>query len=809
MFFIKKLRKLLTRVILHIIIASFSTICMGAADVAIAPIKPLQGKGIEQILPKELQDSGVATKITINASVDNKAAAKTEKKEITAKELDHEDESIYLNFENASLANVVNYLAERKGINVIPHKDLDSQKVTLTTRNPMTLSRAWDVLLTLLEMNGFSIIDVDGTSRIVSSKDNGKEPLPYYSSMTTEPEDLPDSDLVIRYIYFLKNMSVEIARGILEKMLDGDRRLEISKELQACIIKEKCLTIKAAMKVIKELDTGGLRESIRVIHLQEADAKTVEDLFKNIIDPQAADKMRFMGSDNQKESTYFSSTTKITADPLKNNIILMGTEKNIDRIADFIYKYIDVAIDSAESRIHIKEIRYVSAESLVPLLKNIVKPPQKQTLISGQFKFFEDVVIVSDSSQDSSSTSRSGGNRLIIAANNDDWQRIEEFIEKLDKPEPQVAMEVMIAILTNSQRKELGAQLQTKNSTGVLGSNRMQFNNLSAGTGSDNTVLGTDTAGSGAENVPMNQLVQLAGQKFTGLNSPTYLTLGNANNGSDSNIWAILRAVLNLSTSNIISQPFLVANNGEKALVSSGSTQYVQGPLITSGINVQTSRVPTKARTEFSVTPQINKDGVIDLTIKVTLDDFAVQGGGAPPKVNKRSVDTKATMMTGEILVLGGFKESTQSVSVYKTPILGDIPIIGNLFRSTSKVKSEGDLYVFIRPSVIKPQFEGGADEYTQLKIDYSKYQMLKNDYYATSTDPIQRWFFKPGHKAMQEQVADVKEGRFRPIDDFANQREFPKSVSIAEDPFFRVAENINKEKTKNKKKKKHNIATT
>ncbi len=806
MFFIKKIRKHLVLAIWQIVIASFGTICMGSADVAIAPINLLQNKINEQEESKGLQDSAVATKIIINASADNKTEAKTEKNEITGNNLDHEDETIYLNFENAGLANVVNYLAERKGINVIPHKDLESQKVTLTTRNPMTLSRAWNVLLTLLEMNGFSIIDVDGTSRIVSSKDNGKEPLPYYSSMTTEPEDLPDSDLVVRYIYFLKNMSVEIARGILEKMLDGDRRLEISKELQACIIKEKCLTIKAAMKVIKELDTGGLRESIRVIHLQEADAKTVEDLFKNIIDPQAADKMRFMGTDNQKESTYFSSTTKITADSLKNNIILMGTEKNIDRIVDFIYRYIDVAIDSAESRIHIKEIRYVNAESLVPLLKNIVKPPQKQTLISGQFKFFEDVVIVSDSSQDST---RSGGNRLIIAANNDDWQRIEAFIEKLDKPEPQVAMEVMIAILTNSQTKELGAQLQTKNSTGVLGSNRMQFNNLSSGNGSGGAVLGTNTAGSGAENVPMNQLVQLAGKSFTGLNSPTYLTLGNANNGTDSNIWAILRAVLNLSTSNIISQPFLVANNGEKALVSSGSTQYVQGPLITSGINVQTSRVPTKARTEFEVTPQINKDGVIDLTIKVTLDDFQVVGGGAPPRVNKCSVDTKATMMTGEVLVLGGFKESIQSVSVYKTPVLGDIPIIGNLFRSTSKVKSEGDLYVFIRPSVIKPQFEGGVDEYTQLKIDYSKYQMLKNDYYATSSDPIQRWFFKPQHKAMDEHVADVKEGRFRPIDDFANQREFPKSVSIAEDPFFRVAENIKKEKTKNKKNKKHNIATT
>lgn len=149
-----------------------------------------------------------------------------------------DDEKIYFNFEDASLANVVNYLAERKSINIIPHKDLENQKVTLSTRDPLTLDRAWDVLLTLLEMNGFTLIEVNGLFRIVASKDSGKEPLPFYSSVTTDPEKLPDSDLVIRYIYFFKNIKSDVVQGILATMLDN-AYVQINKDLQACIIKEK------------------------------------------------------------------------------------------------------------------------------------------------------------------------------------------------------------------------------------------------------------------------------------------------------------------------------------------------------------------------------------------------------------------------------------------------------------------------------------------------------------------------------------------------------------------------------------------
>ncbi|KKQ32657.1 MAG: General secretion pathway protein D [candidate division TM6 bacterium GW2011_GWF2_37_49] len=171
-----------------------------------------------------------------------------------------EDPNIYLNFDNVSLAAVVNYMAEQKKINILPHKDLPNATVTLSTRTPLTLERAWNILLTLLEMNGFSMVKVGNLYRVVSNKENKFEPLPIVS---TDPQDLPENDTAIRFVYFFKNIKPEMVRDILGQMLDRDGII-ISTDLNACIIKDTCIKIKRAMKILTELDQGGLSEQIKI-----------------------------------------------------------------------------------------------------------------------------------------------------------------------------------------------------------------------------------------------------------------------------------------------------------------------------------------------------------------------------------------------------------------------------------------------------------------------------------------------------------------------------------------------------------------
>jgi general secretion pathway protein D len=207
-----------------------------------------------------------------------------------------------------------------------------------------------------------------------------------------------------------------------------------------------------------------------------------------------------------------------------------------------------------------------------------------------------------------------------------------------------------------------------------------------------------------------------------------------------------------------------------------------------------------RASNKVVLTPQINSLGTVDLKLDVTLEEFS--GTGNDITKTKQALTTKMSMAAGEVLVLGGLTKNRHDESIYKTPILGDIPFIGMLFRSKTKIKTESNLYIFIRPSIIKPRFEGAPDEYTQLKLDYAKYQIMKNDSYAKDKDPIQRWFFKPTNQSIKQKLADANRGILRPVDNFTYGRMQPKSVNMAEDPYFQGREAIAKAKEKREVRK-------
>jgi general secretion pathway protein D len=706
--------------------------------------------------------------------------------------------NIYLNFEDATLSSVLNYLTEEKktkegkGINIIPHKELENIKVSLSTRNPITFDRAWNVLISLLEMNGYSLLNVDDLYRIVPNQQNAVHPLPMYSSKAgVEPEQLPDTDEVIRYIYFFNNMKPDIAQGILAPMLD-QAGIQVNQDLQVVIIKEKAINIKSAMRVIKELDVGGLRESIKIIQLKETDTDVVNKLFEEILADKDKDRtIRFITPDTGKESRFFSADTKIIPYPAKNSLILLGLEKNIDKVIDFIKKYIDVPIGQADSRIHIREIKYAKAESLKPILEQIIKPPpgqaSGQSIFVGKYKFFEDVLITAEES--GGDQMRGGGNRLIIACNQEDWIRLEKIIEKLDKPNPQIAFEVMIVDINEQQDKQLGVQLQNRSRISGLGINDVQLNNLS----SMGSLSKIDPPVEGEEGkqekkpIEVRKLMDIARENFLGKGSPTFVSLGRTES-----LWGLIRSVFSANNSHIIAQPYLIANNHQPCNISIGQDTFVQGSLRTDkGETARTTKIPKRAATELSLTPQVNADGIVNLQIKVTIDEFQYISESEDPKTVRRSIDTRASMLAGEVLVLGGLKKSNLETNVYKTPIFGDIPIVGSLFKSKQKGKIESNLYIFIRPSIIKPKFEGAADEYTQLKLDYAKYQMFRVDTYVKDKDPIQRWFFRPTNGTAKGRIEDAQNFRFKPIDNVIYGKYQPKSVKIKEDPYFRGSSSV------------------
>ncbi|KKQ32658.1 MAG: General secretion pathway protein D [candidate division TM6 bacterium GW2011_GWF2_37_49] len=475
---------------------------------------------------------------------------------------------------------------------------------------------------------------------------------------------------------------------------------------------------------------------------------------------------------------------------------MLGTQKHLDRITDFIDKYMDVPLGDADSRLHIKEIRYAKAEDLKPILDDVIKPPRGQgsdkSVIVGEYKFFEDVTIVAEKAsvdQSSGPSTRGGGNRLIVACTKDDWRRLEKVIEKLDKPQPQIAFEIMIINVQTEELKQLGSQhFGFFGRQPGMGINEVEFSNLSA----------AQTEKSG-EKFDANHYIQLATSDFEGQGHPSFLTIGRAgtpDNPNNENIWSIIKMVFNVDNSHIIAQPFLVTNNNQPCREEITRTQRIKAGLVSGKgepSKVQMQDFP--ASTKIELTPRMNLDGVVDLDIQVEVSEFENTDPEQAKKSN-RLLKTRTSVLSGEVLVLGGLTKKRDDDEEDKTPILGDIPIIGSLFfKNKKKNRAEQNLYIFIRPSIIKPKADESYDEYTQLKLDYAKYQLLKNDTYLKDKDPIQRWFFKPPDQSIKQKLLDGKRGIIRPLDNFVSAKFAPRMVNLKEDSYFKVSEELEKQK--------------
>ncbi|MBT4594908.1 hypothetical protein HOD08_03450 [bacterium] len=692
-----------------------------------------------------------------------------------------EDANIHLNFEESSLGNIIEYLTKANDRSYIPNKDIDSIKVSLQTPSPLTKKQAWEMLLTMLEINSFSLVDgPNDLCKIVKSKDSGKEVLPIYSTATgTAPEDLPDNDQMIRYVYFMKNnhLKSDAAAGILSSMFQDRTSVEITRIPNVLIVREKSNNIKSAMRIIKELDQGGARQSIKIVKLQHADPTAVakvfsESIIKGKYKPQ---EMRFI-IPSKREMSYFSETTKIIPDPARRALILMGHADSIDKCIDFIKKIFDKPLEHAQSRIHIKEIKHLQSEQLQRTLDNIIKPPSGMNREQmGDYRFFEDVVITAESPQQGDNSNYGSGNRLIVACGAEDWQRLERLIDKLDKPKAQIALEVLIADVEVEAERELSAQLRQKAEHNWGGHNlKFETAHIASASSSD------------------SMLSRVAQESMS-----TVFSLGNADN-----IWGVIKATLRDSNTSIVAQPFLVAKNREQCVINSGEKRLLDGGFGSNAGHRSKERV--KADNRVEITPRINGNGIIDLSIKVDFSDFA---SASSSNQSNRELDTRVCMGTGEVLVLGGLKKSKVVDTQKRTPFLSKIPIVGNLFKSKNKTKTKTSLYIFIRASIIKPRFDQSMDDYTRLKIDYAKYQVVNKDDYANSKDPIDLAFFKPQKHGIKETIRDTQKHRFEWIDDFAERKEQPKLVELHKDPYYRTSESMRKHEKKKSKKNPHHKA--
>ncbi|KKP36012.1 MAG: General secretion pathway protein D [candidate division TM6 bacterium GW2011_GWF2_32_72] len=756
-----------------------------------------------------------------------------------------EAKKIKFEYKNEPLTNVINFIAAEKNLNIIFPKQPIMQKFTFEEKDLITLDAATSILNQALEMSGYKMIpqnDIGDTFEIkITAKDQlARETFNIYINPKS-PEDLPNTEEIIKVLFYLNNINLgKEGNGgaqlinILNNVLPNTSILadNLSNSL---IITDRGTSIRNVILILNELDRSDLPESMDIIQLNYINAKYIEELFKDLLGQKEEKQFGpIIKRKKVQENQYFSQNTKVTAIPRLNSILVLGSEKTLEKIKNFIAKQIDVPLDSGKSVLHVYELKYIQAEDIIPILDRIVKSEQESP--AGQAKgtketgsterYFEGVVIQSEAKgiekQQVKSADISGefvltdiplvGNRLIVAANNKDWQIVKNLLEEIDTPKSQVFIEVLIVDLSNDDEAQLGAAIRKNYNIKLPGGFDYQTSHLVPPAAQDFPVqpmspdvpfvpLSTDELKTipATQSTPITDAARLT-ESIWGTSAMLALNDNGPGGQFPSGIWGLINIFKETTNSQILGHPHFIATHNEEAYFESYESRRVKGEATSIGTgNILIPNIDFTASQKITIIPKIvtYKDeatGIdssrVNLNIAAEISQFLSTTNN---EQSNRNIKTNLTVNDKEIIMIGGLIENKETSIEYKTPILGSIPIIGYLFKNKARQVARSNLILFISPTVILPQFRAGIENTTEMYTQNILKAENEGGLFNGMKDPITRVFFK--------KTTDMKTGL-----DFFAQETREEQARLSETKFKKSLESTEKHLKKNIEKSESEI---
>lgn len=658
------------------------------------------------------------------------------------------DESITFNFENASLEQLVTYVGEVFGYQfIIPdaldpvpssEKSLKGNLISFKTHRPLSKKEAWNLFLTFLNMASFSVVNdpLPNTFRITTTEVAKRSSIPTYIGIDFDkfPPTVAGSDQLIRYIYFIENSTSEAIEPVINQIRSAQSEIYFLREHRAFLIIDTAYNIGSLMKVVFELDKVSMPQSMSVLKLKRADADDVAKLYKSLMggDEKAQPQNRFL---QKKPSTshFFPENVRVIAEGRTNSLILLGPIDAIKKIEDFVIQYVDVELDKTFSPLFVYTLRYADAETVANIMTEVTGIGKSSGLrdvgaVRGVDKFMRPMTF----------TPEKVGNRIIVKGDYEDFIKAKEIMDRLDEPQQQVAIEVLILSIDVNEVKILGAQMRAKQpcgTTGLFGGNvAWQTSGLFTGPNSAAQGIVQNINGLGNERL-LGNLLNLV---TTAASGNTIVSLGDITGA-----FAIIQALETINSTQTLANPYLLATNRTPAKVSVGITQrVVASEVIQTGSPAQQTFKDESANLTVNVTPLINSDGMITLDLNIIIENFLGVFDPNNVQKNSRTVVTKTIVADKEVIAIGGLMQDQTSNSQSKLPILGDIPLLGWLFKNKSKEENRNNLLILVSTEIVRPDHKGG-NNFTLRHVNETE-SMLSKMYSPTDRiDPINRWFFE------------------------------------------------------------------
>nr|WP_295784667.1 type II secretion system secretin GspD [Rhodoferax sp.] len=616
---------------------------------------------------------------------------------------------ITLNFTNAEIDAVARTMATLTGRNVVVDPRVKGT-ITLTTDRPVTPAVAYAQFLAMLRLQGFTVVDAAGLDKIVPEADAKLQGGAVFDST------LVAGNQISTQIFKLNFENANNLLPILRPLISPNNTINVNPGNNSLVITDYGDNLRRMAQIIAAMDVSNATD-VEVINLKHAIAVDLAPLVLRLLESGGGVTTAPGGL---ADGTF---KTTLIAEPRSNTLILRAANPARMTLAKSLIDKLDQpGTQSASGNIYVVYLKNAEATKLAATLRAAMSGEARSataTTSSTPTAATGGAATTGGSGSTATSQSSTGGqiqadastNSLIITAPEPQYRQLRAVIDKLDARRAQVYVESLIAEVNADKAAEFGIQWQ-----GPLGN---------AG---DATVgiLGTNFKIGGTN------IVSLATNALSG--GATLATGGNlavANKVNGVYVLGFLARYLQTNgDGNILSTPnLLTLDNEEAKIIIAQNVPFLTGQFTNTGGGGSSGSVnpfQTIERKDIGITlkvkPQISENGTVKLTIyqEVSTIQASTLKDANGPTTNKRSIESNVLVADGSIVVLGGLLQDEYSGNQEKVPGLGDLPVLGNLFKSETRSRKKTNLMVFLRPVVVRDAVATDA-----LSLD--RYELMRN----------------------------------------------------------------------------------
>ncbi|MFT7824576.1 MAG: type II secretion system secretin GspD [Sulfurimonas sp.] len=599
-----------------------------------------------------------------------------------------EEESVDVNFRDLNIKDFIEMVSEITQKNILIEDDIKG-KINFVSVKPIKKSSLIPLANSILAGKNLTLIDQGDYYSVIKSNAAAGEGVPVSESVK--------GDTLRTVMFSLKNTNAAVVRAKIKPLLHRSDRVISFKENNVLSVTARPNTLESIAKIIRAVEERGTKKSV-VLKLKNS---SVKDIYTN--------------ASNMAKSifprTIQSEKVDILKDDATNSIIVVGKEENAQRMIRYI-KQLDIKGESITQKMYVLRLKNSNVEEMEKILSQLIS--QMNNMASSV------PVKKGQKPQKAMAVSDVERNALIVLATSEQMKNIRETVRKIDIPKVQVYVKARIVEINSNLAEQIGLRYGFEG--GAITSQGLF--SAAANMGASSMMVSPELLG--FLNTQTKEYDPVSG---------TYTYTDDKAFQFDSGISEVfaLGAKIDLLKQNgaahILSEPSVLCTNNKEASIQVGQTRSIltQAQQSTQG---QGNIINNYSREDIGITlkvrPRLSSNNKVTLEVEAEIQDIDPSSNATAdrPTTTKRKVTTNAIVNNGETIILGGLIKNSGGKSATRVPILGDIPILGELFTSRGDSQSKVNVVIYLTPYIVRK-----SNDLQRLKSVLNELEVIQTRY--------------------------------------------------------------------------------